>query len=194
VLDNFLGARFMGHDLRGLHLGLVGYGRVGERVAIRARAFGMDVSVYDPFVEVPAAARLTPVGSLEMMLGDVDIVSLHARATSDNVALMDDAAFKAMMPGSLLINTARETLIDEDALDLALESGRLGGAALDVMQPRTAGVVHPLLRHPNVMLTPHIGGATVETLLQGADMIAEEIERLAVGEPLLHVANPGVLQ
>lgn len=192
--DTFAGARFMGHDLRGLRLGLVGFGQVGERVAARASAFGSAISVFDPFVEVAHSPHLSAVGDLEALLAEADIVSLHARATSDNVGLIDEAALKAMAPGALLVNTARESLIDEDALDAALDAGHLGGAALDVVQPYTPGTRHRLLRHPNVVLTPHVGGATAETLLQGAGMIAAEIERLAADAPLAHVANPGVLR
>jgi D-3-phosphoglycerate dehydrogenase len=94
-----------------------------------------------------------------------------------------------MKPGAFLVNTARETLVDEDALDEALASGRLGGAALDVVRTTDAKGRHRLLRHENVVMTPHLGGATHETLLQGAEMIAEEILRFAAGEPLVNVVN-----
>jgi D-3-phosphoglycerate dehydrogenase len=94
-----------------------------------------------------------------------------------------------MRPGAYFVNTARETLVDEDALDAALESGYLAGAALDVVHKRADSGPHPLLRHDNVVLTPHIGGATHETLLHGALMVAAEIERLAAGAPLVNVIN-----
>jgi len=94
-----------------------------------------------------------------------------------------------MKPGAFLINTARETLVDEDALDAALASGHLGGAALDVVRTTDEQGRHRLLRHENVVLTPHLGGATHETLLQGAEMIADEIVRFAAGEPLVNVFN-----
>jgi D-3-phosphoglycerate dehydrogenase len=94
-----------------------------------------------------------------------------------------------MKPGAFLVNTARETLVDEDALDAALASGRLAGAALDVVRTSPQSGRHRLLRHENVVLTPHLGGATHETLLQGAEMIADEIVRFAAGEPLVNVVN-----
>jgi D-3-phosphoglycerate dehydrogenase len=94
-----------------------------------------------------------------------------------------------MKPGSYFVNTARETLVDEDALDAALGSGHIAGAALDVVRRRAEPGPHPLLRHSNVVLTPHIGGATHETLLHGALMVAAEIERLAAGAPLVNVIN-----
>jgi D-3-phosphoglycerate dehydrogenase / 2-oxoglutarate reductase len=184
--DNWEGARFMGSDLRRHVLGLVGYGQIGRRVAARALAFGMTVVVYDPFA---AAEGVEQVDRLEDLLARADFVSLHARATADNANLIDAAALAAMKPGAFLVNTARETLVDEDALDDALGSGRLAGAALDVVHPASGDGPHRLLRHENVVLTPHLGGATHETLLQGAEMIAEEILRFAAGEPLVNVVN-----
>ncbi len=175
------GARFLGHDLVGRTLGLVGFGNVGRRVAERARAFGMDVLVYDPFQDVDGVA------SLHELLVRSDFVSLHARATPENENLMDAAAFGAMQPGSYFVNTARETLVDEDALEDALRSGRLAGAALDVVRPRADR--HPLLDYDNVVLTPHVGGATHETLLRGATMVADELQRLAAGDAPENVIN-----
>ena len=184
--DNWEGAKFMGSDLRRHVLGLVGYGRIGSRVVDRALAFGMTVLVYDPFVE---AEGVEQVSSLEDLLARSDFVSLHARATPENENMIDAAALAAMKPGAFLVNTAREGLVDEDALDAALASGRLAGAALDVVRTTEGGGRHPLLRHDNVVMTPHLGGATHETLLQGAEMIAEEIHRFAAGAPLVNVVN-----
>jgi D-3-phosphoglycerate dehydrogenase / 2-oxoglutarate reductase len=190
VRDNWEGARFMGADLRDHTLGLVGYGQVGQRVAHRARAFGMTVIVYDPFVQ---ADGLEQTPTLCDLLAQSDFVSLHARATPDNERLIDETALRAMKPGAVLINTARESLVDEDALDAALASGHLGGAGLDVFDPPPEGERSRLLRHDNVVLTPHIGGATRETLKQGAEMLAAEIARFAANEPLRYlVANVGV--
>jgi len=186
VRDNWEGARFMGLDLRGHALGLVGFGQVGQRVAARARAFGMRVVVYDPHVD---AADVEQCDSLEDLLAESDFVSLHARATSANTHLIDADVLQALRPGRFLINTARETLIDEDALDAALETGHLAGAALDVFEPAPDGERSRLLRHPNVVLTPHLGGATVETLLQGARMLGAEIARFAAGQPLQYAVN-----
>jgi D-3-phosphoglycerate dehydrogenase / 2-oxoglutarate reductase len=173
----FDGVAFLGHDLGGLTAGLVGYGHVGRAVARRAVAFGVRTLVYDPFVTVddPYAEQ---VGDLAALLARADIVSLHARATPETENLVDAAFLGAMRPGAYLLNTARESLVDEAALDAALASGRLAGAALDVVREE-AGAPHPLLRHDNVVITPHIGGATHETLLRGATMIADAIEVFA---------------
>ncbi len=184
--DNWEGARFMGSDLRGHVLGLVGFGQIGRRVAERARVFGMTLLVYDPYVD---ADDVEQVATLEELLARADFVSLHARVTPENENMIDARALEMIKPGAYLVNTARETLVDEDALDVALETGRLAGAALDVVRPTETEGRHRLLRHDNVVLTPHIGGATHETLLQGAEMIADEITRFATGQPLLNVVN-----
>jgi D-3-phosphoglycerate dehydrogenase len=185
----FEGAQFFGHDLGGHTLGLVGYGNVGRRVARRAHAFDMDVVVFDPFLDAGGDGDVQQVDELHTLLERADFVSVHARATSENENLFNREAFSRMKPGAYFINTARETLVDEAALDAALESGHLAGAALDVVRRRAGSGRHPLLRHTNVVLTPHIGGATHETLLHGALMVAAEIDRLASGERLVNVIN-----
>jgi D-3-phosphoglycerate dehydrogenase len=189
LTDNWEGARFIGSDLRCHVLGLVGYGQVGHRVALRALAFGLAVLVYDPYLDVDTHEEVEQVETLDELLARSDFVSLHARATAENENMFDAGAFARMRPGSWFVNTARETLVDEDALDAALASGHLAGAALDVVRTSRDGGRHRLLRHENVVMTPHIGGATHETLLQGAEMIADEIVRFAAGEPLVNVVN-----
>ena len=186
------GAQFLGHELGGHVLGLVGYGNVGRRVAKRALAFGMSVVVFDPFVQTIDPPDVRQVPSLAALLEAADFVSLHVRASADTENLMGRAEFAAMKEGAWFINTARETLVDESALDAALSSGRLAGAALDVVRPRSGsgpGGQHPLLRHSNVVITPHIGGATHETLLRGVTMVAADIDRFNRGEPLAAVVN-----
>jgi D-3-phosphoglycerate dehydrogenase / 2-oxoglutarate reductase len=187
--DNWEGARFIGSDLRRHTLGLVGYGNIGHLVARRATAFGMTVVVHDPFLGDAELAAVEHLDSLDELLARADFVSLHARATAENQNLFDAAAFAAMKPGSFFVNTARETLVDEDALDQALATGHLAGAALDVVRTSAQEGRHRLLRHENVVMTPHLGGATHETLLQGAEMIAEEIARFAAGKPLVNLFN-----
>jgi D-3-phosphoglycerate dehydrogenase len=193
-LDNYEGAHWFGHDLAGRTLGLIGFGAIGSRVAARALAFEMTVVAHDPFVapDAIAAAGCEPV-SLEELLDRSDVVSLHARATADNAGLLDGERLARMRPGSWLINTARETLIDERSLEDQLASGRLAGVALDVASPSMDGNRHRLLAYPNVLLLPHIGGATIETLGNGGRMAAEEIERFASGLPMRNVANRAAL-
>jgi D-3-phosphoglycerate dehydrogenase len=189
LANNWEGARFIGSDLRGHTLGLIGYGQVGSRVALRALAFGMKVLVYDPLIIVSSSDGVQQAPTLDDLLAGADFVSLHARATRENAKMIDARALAAMKRGAYLVNTARETLVDEDALDAALASGRLAGAALDVVHSTERHGRHRLLRHDNVVLLPHVGGATHETLLQGAEMIAAEIDRFVKGDPLVHVFN-----
>jgi D-3-phosphoglycerate dehydrogenase len=191
--DNYEGAHWFGQELGGRTMGIVGFGQIGHRTAAMARAMGMLVLAHDPFVDhaTIAAADALPV-SLEDLLDGSDIVSLHARASGSG-PLIGATEFARMRSGSFLINTARASLVDEAALDAALRSGRLAGAALDVTSPSPAEGRHQLLEHPNVVIVPHIGGATHETLRRGGEMVAAEIERLARGERLVHVANPAVL-
>ena len=133
--DNWEGAKFIGSDLRRHTLGLIGFGLIGHQVARRALPFGMRVLVYDPYTRHRRPRRCRQqVQSLDELLGEADFVSLHARVTKDNVNMFDSATFAKMKPGSYFVNTARETLVDEDALDAALESGHLAGAALDVVR------------------------------------------------------------
>ena len=186
--DNWDGAKFIGSDLRRHTLGLVGFGLIGHQVARRVIPFGVRVIAYDPYTEIDSAVGVRQVSSLDELLSEADFVSLHARVTKDNVNMFDAATFAKMKPGSLFVNTARETLVDEDALDAALESGHLAGAA-DVVRQSAEEGRHRLLRHPNVVMTPHVGGNTHETLLQGAEMIADEIRRFAAGEPLSYLVN-----
>ena len=183
------GARFLGHELGGHVLGLVGYGNVGRRVCRRALAFGMTVAVYDPFVEVENGDGARQVRSLDDLLKTADFVSLHVRASAQTDNLFGREEFGGMKKGAYFVNTARETLVDESALEDALASRHLAGAALDVVRPRSGYGPHPLLKHDNVVITPHIGGATHETLLRGATMVADEISRFASGEPLVWVVN-----
>jgi D-3-phosphoglycerate dehydrogenase / 2-oxoglutarate reductase len=190
--DNWEGAKFIGSDLRGHMLGLVGYGHVGRRVAHRALAFDMTVLAYDPYLNIEPDDGVEQVWTFRELLGRSDFVSVHARATSGNIDLFNASAFEMMRHGAYFVNTARETLVNEDALNEALKSGRLAGAALDVVRPTAEIGRHRLLRHPNVVMTPHIGGATRETLLQGAEMLADEVSRFMAGDPMLHVANQEV--
>jgi D-3-phosphoglycerate dehydrogenase len=149
----------------------------------------MEVLAYDPYAPPPVGEGVRTV-ELDALLAEADFVSLHARATPANENLFDTATFGWMKPGAYFVNTARETLVDESALDSALSDGQLGGAALDVVRPRRAGGRHPLLRHENVVITPHIGGATYETLRRGVAMLAEDLGRFDAGKPLERVANP----
>ncbi len=192
--DNYEGAKWFGHDLAGHTLGIIGFGQIGHRVATRARAFGMQVLAYDPFVE-PEVVRVGGAEPVDLMalLSAADFVSLHARASADNRGLIGARQIAAMKPGAYLVNTSRDSLIEEAAVLAGLESGHLAGVALDVSSPSPATGRHPLLEHPNAIVTAHIGGATFETLRHGGEMAVAEIERFAAGEPLVNVADRNAL-
>ncbi len=188
--STFEGGRFIGGEAASMTLGLAGLGHVGRNVAIRARSLGFRLLAHDPAPpgNVPAGVRMVPFDDL---LTQSQIVSVHARATPDNRHLFGAAAFARMPRGSFLINTARASLVDEDALQRALVTGALAGAALDVTERSAPGNRHPLLDLPNVIITPHIGGATRETLRRGAEMAVAAVARLISGELPDHLQNPG---
>jgi D-3-phosphoglycerate dehydrogenase len=188
----FEGREFFGREAPSLTMGLVGLGHVGREVAWRARALGFTLVGYDP---QPPSAAVPGVDlvSLDTLLARSDIVSLHARLTPENWRMFSSDRFARMRPGSYFINTARESLVDEPALRQALELGILGGAALDVLERPTPGDRHPLLGMPNVFVTPHIGGATSETLARGAQRAVTAVTELLAGRVPANVVNPQVL-
>jgi D-3-phosphoglycerate dehydrogenase len=188
----FEGREFFGREAPSLTMGLVGLGHVGREVAQRARALRFTVIGYDP---QPPAAAVPGVDlvALEVLLARSDIVSLHARLTPENRQMFSRDRFAQMRSGAYFINTARESLVDEPALRQALEQGTLGGAALDVLERAPAGDRHPLLSLPNVFITPHIGGATAETLARGAQRAVHAVTELLAGQVPANVVNPQVL-
>ena len=151
---------FRGRELRTLTLGLLGLGRVGERVAVKARALDMRVIAHDPFIAPGDAAGVELVGRDELFAAS-DVLSLHARG---DTPLIGEAELRALRPGAFLINTARAAILDHEALIAALRSGRLGGAALDVFPDEPLTPDDPLLELDNVLLTPHIAGASLNVV------------------------------
>lgn len=191
--DNYEGAHWFGRELGGTTIGLVGFGQVGRRVTERAVPLGLRVLAHDPYVDdatVEAAGATS--AELDRLLAGADIVSLHARGPASGEPLIGARELALMRPGSLFINTARDALVDEDALHDALVSGHVAGAALDVVSASPTTGRHRLLSHPGVVIVPHIGGATAETLARGGEMVAAEIARLERDEPLVHLVNPAV--
>jgi D-3-phosphoglycerate dehydrogenase / 2-oxoglutarate reductase len=188
----FDGREFFGREAAGATLGLVGLGHVGREVARRALALGFDLIASDPWVSDPPVAGVEMV-KLDDLLARSDIVSVHARATSENRHMLSHEQFARMRPGTLLINTARESLVDEQALRDALGRGIVAGAALDVVEQPPAGTPHPLLSIPNVLITPHIGGATGETLSRGAQRTVAAVADLLAARTPAPLVNPEVL-
>jgi D-3-phosphoglycerate dehydrogenase len=183
--------RFTGRELGGLTIGLVGLGAVGREVAARLVAFKARVIAYDPYVAaVPPGVTAV---ALDELLAAADVVSLHAPATPETQHLLSRERLERMKPGALLVNTARAALTDEDALYELLKRGHLGGAALDVLAAEPLQPDNRFLALPNVILTPHVGGATVDVVRHHSEEIVEAIERHLRGERPRWVANPAVL-
>jgi D-3-phosphoglycerate dehydrogenase len=178
--------RFRGWELAGRRAAIIGYGAVGRALEWRLRGLGMEVDLYDPYVEEAGH-------DLEAAVAEADVVSLHAAVTPGTVGFFGKEQFSWMRPGAVFLNTARAKLHDMDALVAALISGQLAGAGLDHFEGEQLPAGHPLLGLSNVVLTPHIGGATTDTEARGAQMVADDLERLLRGGVPLHIVNPEVL-
>ncbi len=180
---------FLGQQLSGLTLGLVGFGRVGRLVAERARAFGLNVLAFDPYVDDDLARRAdVTLVTLDELLARADIVSVHAAVRDAAAPLLGAVELSQLRPGALLVNTARGALVDEAALLQALTSGRLGGAALDVFAAEPPGR-SPLFDLPNVVVSPHLGASTLEAQRAVAVQIAEQVSEALRGQNYRNVVN-----
>jgi D-3-phosphoglycerate dehydrogenase len=172
-----------GVELAGRTLGIVGLGRVGSRVAVRARAFEMNLVACDPYVEAERFASVAArrVGFTEL-LEVADVVTFHVPLTAETRHMLDGAALERLRPGGLVINAARGAVVDEAALLQALDRGQVAGAGIDVFEVEPSYGC-PLARHPRVVATPHLGARTVEAqrrvATELADRLIEEFERSA---------------
>lgn len=177
--------------LAGSRLGLVGFGRIGRRVAQRARAFRMHVEAFDPYVAGPVFAKegVSRAGSLATLLTHADFVSLHAPLTDETRGLLDARALGHMQPTACLINTARGGLVVEEALVAALRAGRIAGAALDVLAQEPPPADHPLRRDPRVLLTPHAAWYSERSLAALQREVAEEVARVLRGDAPRHAVR-----
>ena len=180
---------FMGIEVRNKTLGIIGLGRVGSEVARRAGSFGMRLIAFDPFVAPDFAARLgVTTMTLDELLPQADFITLHTPLTPGTTKMINKEQLAKMKPGARLINVARGELVDEDALLQALENEQLAGVALDVFTNEPPGDL-PLLRHPRLMATPHLGASTQEAQREVAIEAAEQVIAVLNGQPARNTVN-----
>ena len=179
--------RYRAWQMAGRIAGLVGFGAVGRAVKWRLEGLGMTVVASDPYAD-DATHRL------EDLLSTADVVSMHAAVTPETLGMMGAEQFAAMRLGAVYLNTARAALHDIDALVAALDSGHLGGAGLDHFDGEILPTDHPLTAMDNVVLTPHIGGATYDVESNQAAMVVADIKAILAGRRPTHCANPEVLR
>jgi phosphoglycerate dehydrogenase-like enzyme len=182
-------SQMRGIELRGKTLGLVGLGRIGKLTAGFARAFGMRVLAYDPYVSTSDVAELT---SLSEVLSRSDFVSLHPVLTPDTIHLIDAERLTQMKPTAFLINTSRGGVIDEPALIAALQKGQLAGAGLDVFETEPPDPNNPLLHMDNVIGTPHGLSHADESVRRCASMTEENVLAIVDGRLPPYLVNPSV--
>jgi glyoxylate reductase len=172
-------AEDLGADLSCATLGVVGWGRIGQAVAHRARAFGMAIVHSSRSSGIP----------LDELLERADIVTLHLPFRNDTRHLIDAAALRRMKPTAFLVNTARGGIVDTEALRAALVAGEIGGAALDVTDPEPLPADHPLLAAPGLLVVPHIGSATWGTRAKMAALAVDNLLAALDGRPMPHAVT-----
>ena len=190
-VDGYVNHR--GLELHGQTLGIIGLGAVGKIVANLAAAFGMNVIAYDPYAGKIGERRESPLlVPLQQLLQQSNFLTLHAPRTPETTAMLGRDELAVLPLRAFLINTAFYEMVQEDALVHALTTGQLAGAALDVHETHPISPASPLLKLPNVILTPHVGGATEGTVQRHSEMILSDIQRHLRGEKPVNLANPQV--
>ena len=179
--------RFRAWQLAGRTAGIVGYGAIGRALAWRLEGLGMRVIAFDPYADDATYA-------LDDLLAEADVVSMHAPVTDDTKGMIGAEQFAKMKDGAIYLNAARAALHDTEALVAALKSGKLAGAGLDHFEGEWLDPNHELTKLPNVVLTPHIGGATYDTESNHARMIVDDIAAVLAGNQPVNCVNPEVLK
>ena len=185
----------LGQDVGGATLGIVGLGKIGRAVAQRARGFQMRV-LYSSRTRKPNVEEELGIVyvSFEELLAQADFVSVHIPLSPETRHLFDDAAFGRMKPTAVFVNTARGAVVDEAALHRALESKRIAAAAIDVAETEPLPKDDPLLRLPNLLVTPHVASASVATRIRMAEVAVENLLEALAGRTPPHCLNPQVLE
>jgi D-3-phosphoglycerate dehydrogenase len=188
-------SKFRGFELRGRTLGLIGFGRIGQRVAEMCGAgIRMDVLYFDPFLpdglDLPKAFQC--VESLEALLAAADVVSIHSRLDPKSYRMISEAQLRLMKPGAILINTSRGEVVDEAALCRVLIDGHLAGAGIDVFDPEPPSSDNPLFQLENVVVTSHLASATTEASLRSSTGVVDQIEQLTKAQRPTWLIDPQV--
>lgn len=180
---------FLGKDVSGATLGIIGFGAIGQAVARRAMGFGMRVIAWN---RSPRVASAVEIVALEELLQRSDFASVHVALTPDTRNLLDAEKLALLKPGAVLINTARGGIVDERAVAAALDSGALFAAGFDVFEREPLPADSALLRHPKVVLAPHIGSATAQTRAAMVRRALDNALAAVRGRPMPHCVNPEV--
>ena len=195
VDDRIPQQRYRTREIAGATVGLVGCGAVGQATARRLAGLGATVIAFDPYADPKALASLGVelVDDLDSLLGRADVVSIHAAVTPETRGMLGPDEFAHMKPGAYFVNSARFGVAQEAALMDALRSGHLAGAAFDHFEGEFLPADHPLLSMPNVVLTPHIGGQTAQTVENHTTAIADGLDALLAGTDPPNAVNPEAL-
>ena len=181
---------FVGIELAGRTLGIIGLGRIGKLVARKAgEGLGMRILAYDPYVSRDDMPTVTFCDTLDELLGAAEFVSLHVPLTEETRSMIDDQSLRLLRPTCRLINTSRGAVVDGQALSRALGDGKLAGAALDVFEEEPLPSDHPLCRAPNTVFTPHVAGATTEAMERVSKLVALGVLDILEGRSLDNHAN-----
>jgi D-3-phosphoglycerate dehydrogenase len=176
-------AKLFGTELAGKTLGIIGFGNIGARVALRARAFEMEFMACDPYVpETYITATLGKPAGLHELLRESDFVTLHCPSTEETRGMIGARELALMKPTAVILNLARGRIIEERALYDALRDGKIAAAAIDAMAQEPPDLNNPLFTLPNILLSPHIGGSTREAFNRGEWGAAQEVVRVLKGE------------
>jgi D-3-phosphoglycerate dehydrogenase len=181
---------FLGVELRNKKLGVMGMGRIGSEVAQRAKAFGMEILGYDPFLTEERADKLgVKLSTVEDIVRNADFMTVHTPLTPETRHMISSKQFEIMKPGMRIINCARGGIIDEQALVEAIDAGIVAGAAFDVFEVEPPAPDHPFLTNPKVIVTPHLGASTVEAQENVAIDVSEQVLYILRGEPFKNAVN-----
>lgn len=187
-------ARFLGTELRGKTMGVIGLGRVGSRVAKIAKAFGMKILTYDPYISQEKAGKVGAKSvNLKPLLKESDVVTIHVPLTEETKSMIGKEQLRSMKKSAILINMARGAIVDETALYEGLKKGLIAGAALDVLKEEPPRPNNSLFQLDNVVITPHMGGSSTRALKVIARVAAEDIARVLRGELPKNLVNADVV-